>query len=294
MKAELTAISSAGTDECESARSGTQRTDAGAEQTKGASGFDMLATLILRNLKLLLLGPAIAGLVAYGAVSVAPKWYTSVVYLNLDDAGARAADARMQSTPVLDKVLAEFNAPRKTIEARRRYIEENRRIVIAPGETPRTSRLYRMEFSDTDPHAAQKVNSLLVEAWLESTHPAPDKRSSIEAEIERTDAQSKSISKLIERLEKDAPSLIAQSSLQGELATPILGLLTKRDENLANLITLKNSLKGLSRDVVFGSPDLPEEPSWPKRGMITILAAAVTGLLLLLFVILRRFWRTKV
>ena len=48
-------------------------------------------------------------------------------------------------------------------------------------------------------------------------------------------------------------------------------------------------MNGLSHDVVFGSPDLPEEPSWPKKGIITILAGFVTGLLLLMFVILRRF-----
>jgi uncharacterized protein involved in exopolysaccharide biosynthesis len=49
-------------------------------------------------------------------------------------------------------------------------------------------------------------------------------------------------------------------------------------------------LKGISRDVVFGAPDLPQEPSWPRRGIITILAGLTAGLLLLIFVILRRAW----
>ena len=111
----------------------------------------------------------------------------------------------------------------------------------------------------------------------------------IEAEIERKDLRSKSISQLIDRLQKDATSLVAQSS-QGELATPIMNLIEKRDQDLEFSVTLRNSLNGLSRDVVFGTPDLPEEPSWPKKkGMITILAGFVTGLLLLMFVILRRF-----
>jgi hypothetical protein len=211
-----------------------------------------------------------------------------VVYLNLDETGARVADARMRSIPVLDRVLVDFKPPKDTLEARRRLIEENRRIVVAPGETQKTSSLFRMEYTDRDPHVAQKVNSLLLEAWLESTKPQPDRRATIEAEIERTTTQTKSISLLVERLEKDAPSLVAQS-LQGELATPILGLITKRDQNLANLIAMKNSLNGVSRDVIFGAPDLPEEPSWPKRGIITLLAMAVTGLLLLTFVILRVF-----
>jgi hypothetical protein len=251
-------------------------------------GFEALFALVLENLKLLLLGPVIAGLVAFGIASFLPKSYTSVAYLALDETGARVADARMRSTPVIDKVLSEITAPRETLEARRRFVDGNLRMVVAAGESQKTSSLFRLEYSDRSPQVAQKVNSLFLEAWLESTKPAPDKRAAIEAEIERTDAQTKSISLLIDRLQKDAPSLVAQS-LQGELATPILGLITKRDQNLANLVTLRNSLNGVSRDVLFGPPDLPEEPSWPKRGIITILAAFVTGLLLLMFVILRRF-----
>jgi hypothetical protein len=267
------------------ARLGTRASE--ENSASGSSAFWVLASIVRAHFKLLVLGPAVAGLVAFGVASVLPKWYTSAVYLNLDEAGARAADARMHSTPVLDKVLTDFKVPQDTLEARRRAIEENRRIIVAVGETQKTSRLFRMEYSDRSPALAQKVNSLLIEAWLDSTKPPPDKRATIEAEIERTDAQTKSISRLIERLEKDAPSLVAQS-LQGELATPILGLITKRDEGLANLITLKNSLNGLSRDVVFGAPDLPEEASWPRSGIITILTVVLTELLLILFVVLHR------
>jgi uncharacterized protein involved in exopolysaccharide biosynthesis len=253
--------------------------------------FNTLTDLIKENLKLLVLGPILAALVAFAVTSGLPKWYTSVAYLALDEAGARTADARMRSSPVLDKVLSEYNAPRGTLEGRRRFLEDNRRLGVAAGETQRTSNLFRLEYSDKSPQIAQKVNTLFIEAWLESTKPRPDLRSTIEAEIERTDTQAKSISQLIDRLQKDAPSLLAQS-LQGELATPILGLITKRDQNLAQLITLRNSLNGMSRDVVFGKPDLPEEPSWPRRGMITILAGFLAGLLLLIFVLVRRFWPT--
>jgi hypothetical protein len=160
---------------------------------------------------------------------------------------------------------------------------------VAAGTPPKTSSLFRLEYSDRNPAVAQKINSIFIEAWLNSTRPPLDRRATLEAEIERTDLQVRSISGLIERLEKDAPSLIAPSSLQGELATPIAGLISKRNEALANLTAMRNSLKGVSRDVIFAAPDLPEEPSWPKRGIITILATFAAGLLLLMFVILRRF-----
>jgi LPS O-antigen subunit length determinant protein (WzzB/FepE family) len=70
----------------------------------------------------------------------------------------------------------------------------------------------------------------------------------------------------------------------------MMNLIEKRDQNLDALVGLRESLNGLSSDVVFGPPNLPVEPSWPKKAIITILAAVVSALLLLVFVILRRFW----
>jgi hypothetical protein len=271
-----------------------QTETSGTSSTKHAFSLEALGAAILENLKLLLLGPVIVGLVAFGITNTLPKWYSSAAYLNLDEAGARAADALMRSPPVLDKVLAEIKAPQSTIEARRAFLDGNRRIVVAPGELQRTSSLYRLEYSDRDPRVAQKVNSLFVDAWLESTKPPPEKRSTIEADVARRDLRAKSISQLIDRLQKDATSLVSQNSQEGELATPITKLIEKRDENLATIAGLRNSLNGVSRDVVFGAPDLPEEPSWPKKGMITILAGFVATLLLLMFVILRRFWSVRI
>jgi hypothetical protein len=261
---------------------------AGAYATMRAFSLEALFATILQNLKLLLLGPVIVGLIAFGIVNVLPKRYTSVAYLELDEAGARTADALMHSPRVLDKVLTEFKAPQTTAEARRAFLDGNRRIVVAPGGLEKSSNLYRLEYSDQDPGVAQKVNSLFLEAWLESTKPPPEKRSTIEAEIARRELRAESVSQLIDRLQKDATSLVSENSQEGELATPIARLIEKRDENLVSIADLKNSLNGISHDVVFAAPNLPEEPSWPKKGMIAILAGLVAELLLLMFVILRR------
>lgn len=259
------------------------------QQRNGALSLEMLGVLVLENLKLLLIGPVLVGVIAFGIASALPKWYTSTAYLSLDEAGARAADSLMRSTPVLDKVLADLGTPRDGFEARRKSLDGNHRIVVAPGEIQIASKLFRLEYSDRDPRAAQKINSLFIDAWLDSTKPPPKKTRAIEAEIERRELQAKLISQLLDRLQKDATSLVTQGQ-QGELATPMMHLIEKRDDNLDALVGLRESLNGLSSDVVFGPPDLPEQPSWPRKGIITILAIVVSTLLLLVFVILRRFW----
>ena len=257
------------------------------QQKTHALSLEMLGALILENLKLLLIGPLVVGVVAFGIASALPKWYTSTAYLSLDEAGARSADSLMRSTPVLDKVLAKLDIPRD-----RRSLDSNRRIVVAPGEIQVASKLFRLEYSDRDPRVAQKINSLFIEAWLDSTKPPRKKTEAIEAEIARRDLQAKSISQLLDRLQKDATSLVTQSQ-QGELATPMMNLIEKRDDNLKALVELRESLNGISSDVVFGPPDLPGEPSWPKKAIVTILAVVVSTLLLLVFVILRRFWSVR-
>jgi hypothetical protein len=112
--AESTATSSGDSKERKSIEPETvlHQTGTGGKYPRiGASGLTELIVVISDNLKLLVLGPVIAALVAFGVASVLPKWYTSVAYLAVDETGARVADARMRSAPVLDKVLAEFHAP---------------------------------------------------------------------------------------------------------------------------------------------------------------------------------------
>jgi len=249
-----------------------------------------LAIALMVNLRLLILGPLIAGLVAYGIASLIPQWYMSVAYLALDQAGARDASVRMLSMPLLDKVLSNSNVPGATIEARRRYLAKNIRIVAAPGELAGQASLFRLEVSDKDPRAAQSTSSRLIEFWLDSTKPPPDRRAVLAADIERIEIQTKLVSQMIDRLQKEASSLVAPGSLAGELATPISNLVIRRDQNLEKLILFKRELNGLSHDVIFAPPNLPQEPSWPKKGIIAILTTVAAGLLLFMFVLLRDFW----
>lgn len=248
----------------------------------------MLRVTVYENLKLLLLGPAIVGVVMFAIVSAVPPSYTSVAYLKIDEAGARTVDALMHSPSVLDKVLAGFKAPQDTVEARRRFLDAHRRIVVAPGEMHQTANLHLLEYSDRDPRVAQEVNSLFIDAWLDSAKPTPEKRMMIEAEIPRRELAVKSVSELIDRLLRGAPPPDARSSLESDRMGLVVEMIRDRDKNLAAIASLRNSLMDVSRETFFSAPDLPTVPSWPNKGVITVLAGFVAEMLLLIFVISRR------
>ena len=253
-------------------------------------GLRALGGVIRENVILLLLVPFLVGLITFVSTGFLPKWYTSVAYLNVDEAGERNADALMRTPRVLSRVIAATAELQGTEEARSRLLEAHRRIVVAPGDFQKTSTLFRLEYSDPDPHLAQKINSAFIEAWLEATKPPPTKRAAMEAELIRREARHKLVSQLIDRAQKDADRLVSDDHKE-LLAASIADLIAKNDENAGDIVALKNALDGVSHDVIFTAPDLPEEPSWPKRGIITVLATFAAGLLGLTFLIARWMWR---
>jgi hypothetical protein len=249
-----------------------------------------LVFAIVEHFRLLLLGPLLVALVVYGIVAIMPLEYTSIAYLNLDGATAKSAEALINSSILAEKVLAKYPSTGKTPEAQLRYLRRNLHLVDLEPTSDRISvRMFRLELSDQDPRVAQSINKELIDAWLDTTKPLPVQRATLEAELERNKSVAAANSVLIERLQKEATNLILPNSLPGEIATRISDLISKRDQNLASIIHVQNMLAGVPRDVIISAPNLPIEPSWPKKGVIAVLAGLAAIPVLLTLVLLGRF-----
>lgn len=250
-------------------------------------------SLVLGNFVLFVvvaLGAALASAWLAGAL---PQRFTSTAYLRIDEAGARAADALMGSEPVLDKVLAKIPVPGDTIEERRRRLDRERTLSVARNEIARTGRLFRLDVSDGNPVGARATNLAFIEAWLDAMQPNPVKRARLEAAVKRTEEEIAATSSAIERLQNSPhPGLSAANMLQSDSVTPLVALMTKRDEAFESLAGLKADLAGTSREaVLLGEPTLPEEPTWPRRSVVATIGAAAAIVLLFLFLLGRQVWR---
>ena len=254
----------------------------------GSFSLGDVAVIFAENFFLLLLGLLLMALMAFGIASALPEKYTSSAYLAIDDAAARSAEALMRSPAVAEKVLSKHTGTGDTPEARRRFIDKNLRIAVTQGDR-RVASIFRLELTYSDPGLAQTINSQLIDGWLETTEPGPSRRARIEEEIDRIERQVKLVSNLAERLQQDATNLITPHTIQGELATPIASLIARRDQSLAEIVGLKNQLRGTSRDVIIAPSDLPQEPSWPRKGITTALIVVAAFPLLLLFIVGRHF-----
>lgn len=245
-----------------------------------------LVDIVRRNLKLLLIVPALAGLAAFAVTSVMPKWYTSVAYLKLDQIGANNADALMHSPPVLDAVSRAIGDAGQPSDARREALDRNRRIVIAPGNVQGTSNLFRLEYSDRDPRLAQKINEAFISAWIEAAQPPPDAPSKVDADLNRIESRLTTLSHLLDVLLGRAQATV-DANRKNEIAITARDLLLANHLDFADIIAVHRPMQGVSRAVVFSEPSLPQEPSWPKRTIVSILAAFAAGLIATIFVLLR-------
>ena len=258
-------------------------------------GFLDVLIIIAQNLRLLILAPILAGSLGFGIAYVWPPKYASLAYLTFPAESEKqtdafkSAEALMRSPPVLDVVLKQYPLPGLPDRQRR---ELDKRIVwsAARGADRKTPNVVVVSIEDDSPQRARAINTALLEAWLEETKPKPDRRARLEAHLERTEGQLKAVSDLFDRLTGETPKLVLPG-MQNELASSLSGLLAQRASHTATIEALKLALAGVSRDVIIVPPTLPDEPSWPRKALFAVSAAAGTVLALLLFIFCRHAWR---
>jgi len=247
-------------------------------------GFLDLLVLLAQNLKLLIIGPLLAGLCALAISFFVPKTYQSVAVLQADQTTA----SLMVTAAVLDPVIASLGlAKDETVEEVRLELR-GKQIKTAVG---RNDKLLTLTVSDHSALQAQAIaNALLRQTYMES-RPKANVRTRLEAQLaearERlTNAQNASAA-LLKRLEINGSGANAAS----ELARGYAELLSATGTAQTQISALEAQLEGLSDAQVVQAPTLPLKPSQPKKGLIAIGVTLATGLFMLIFVFMRQTWR---
>ena len=243
--------------------------------------------VVADNLKLLILGPLLIGLLALGGAYLLPQKYISEAYLGLG-AGAKGVDAVMHSPLVLDSVHKKFYPQEPLTNAERKIFGSRFKIV---GLTKKDEAPFSvLQVEDDDPQRAQAIAESLIAAWLESTLPMPDTKQELERKLAQTQAALTEVSLMIDRL-TDESAKVSVPTLQYDIATPMVQLLNIRNGQLDEIKNIQLSLKGASPDVVISKPSLPTEPASKKKALIAIGATLASGFVLLVFVFVRQSLR---
>ena len=261
------------------------KSDEHDEENAGLSLLDLLL-VVAENIRLLVLGPVVVGLLVWLGMGFLPVKFTSQTYLNLSSDSAKAVEAVMRSPTVLDPVLAKFPSGLGATERGRDELAKKFRFVVAASSQKATSTISRLEVDSESAERAQALSNALIDSWLVSTRPAPGYRQELERKQKLNQAALDAVSQLIARLTSETAKLI-MPNVQYDLATATAQLFQLRNGYVDANAAIDLTLRGTTRDVVFSAPTLPTEPTSNKRFAV-VLAAMGFGFVSFLWLLFRQ------
>ena len=258
--------------------------------------LDWLVT-VAENLKLLVVGPLAAGLVALGIGFAMPQSYTSESILALPSTsvdGVLAATttptlqaaAMMTSPLVLDPVIETVGLRGELTvqQARKQLISQIKTSVGKDG-------LLRLEATAYSPTVAQNIANAVIDSWLKSTVPSEIDRADLEKRLESAKSSLMAVEQLLKKLTTDGAANLSQPLTRGEAGTSIVGISELQSKFLNEVLRIPHLIQGLPRSVVKQAPTLPTETVAPKKGAIAMLVTLGTGVILMIWIFARQWWR---
>lgn len=255
--------------------------------------LDLLVT-VAENIKLLILGPLLAGVLAFGAVSLWPATYESGFTLQGEKKLGPAKELIEIFTPA--KVNQLVTSPAVLADAAK-SLQSNGQgdwaALLQSGavssQIPRGTTHVQVSVKTQDPQAAQAVAQALLKATLDNSHVTGEVKAKIEAELQK-DQQSLEQARLME-------TRLSQN-LNGKDGLPDLKLLQTYqswvgtvDAIVARIEANQNRLSGFEVTDVVAQPALPTSPISPKLKPVLAISVLATGFVLLLFVFVRQAFR---
>ena len=242
--------------------------------------LDLLQTIV-DNLRLLVIGPIVAGLLALAGASFWPKTYESTAILKSEQNLA----GQMLTASVLDPIAAKlgYTPKMEADDARDKLRKEIKASYNAK------DKLVTLTAQATSPQAAQALANDVLEQVYVQTQPRDSAKQSLQKQLTQLQTREKELTqsaKILERRLEQATGNGVSEVAQGY--AQLIGVIEKNQESQ---IKIEKELKGMDSSDLIQSPTLPTKKVAPKRSLIAIIAALAAGFALLLFVFIRQALR---
>ena len=247
-----------------------------ADQTYSSAddeGIDLLdiALTVAENIKLLILGPIVAAVIAGGAYTLLPAKYESTTVLQIDQTHA----ALLTTAVVLDPVAVSFGFTKdSTVEAARLKLKNNIDVNIG-----KLDKLCTMVVLGSSPQEAQAVSKALLDQLYVVSRP----RGSIKTRLETQKSEA------IERLAtaqsagavflKRVGTLDAKNGAGADLARGYADMLGSAAAAQAQISLIESQIEGVTAAVVLQQPTLAQAAK-SIRLKVVLGAFVFVGLLL--------------
>jgi Chain length determinant protein. len=252
---------------------------------KNADEIDLLDVLLIlaQHIKLLIAGPILVGILCLVASFWLPKTFESISILDADKQGISVSPSVIAnlatSANLLEAVAAELGLEKDASKASR--IKTMTTLVHA--SQGRQDKLVTLRTLGRTPEQAQQLNAAIWKHLFAMTLPRGGELQRLQSMLKTEQAR------LAEgnELEQVTAQLLQKGRGTDNTARLYGELLTTNSERMRAIVKLQTQMEGLTEDDLVQTPTLPELAIKPKPTMITVMGAAITAMLLLLFVFAR-------
>jgi uncharacterized protein involved in exopolysaccharide biosynthesis len=242
--------------------------------------LDLLQTMA-ENLRLLVIGPIVVGLLALAGASLWPKTYESTAILKSEQNIA----GQMLTASVLDPIAAKlgYTPAMETDDAQDKLKGLIKASYNAKDKT------VTVTVQSRTPQAAQSLATDLLAATFVQTQPRGSEKQSLLKQLGQLQTREKELVQTAKVLERRLEQ--ATGNGVSEVAQGYANLMGVIDKTQVSQIEVEKKLKGLDDSDVLQPPTLPTKKVAPKLGLIAIIAALATSFALLLFVFIQQALR---
>ena len=250
---------------------------------KAVEQFTLLDLLlvIVDNLRLLVIGPIVAGLIVFVGASLMPKTYESTAILKAEQVTA----SLMSSASVLDPIAVKLGYTQKleTDEAR---LELKKKIQV---QLNAKDKLLTLTAQAETPQTAQSLAQAVLDQTYVKSQPRDSEKLRLQKQMEQVLAREKQASESAQVLSKKLDSTTTAGG--SEVVQGYAQLMRVVQESQASQVDIERQLNGLDSSALVQEPTLPTKYASPKRGLLTVLAVQAVGFFLLIWVFARNSLR---
>lgn len=246
--------------------------------------LDLLKTIV-DNLRLLVIGPILAGLLALTCVAYWPKTYESTAILKAEQSHA----TQMLNASVLDPIAAKlgYTVQLQTDEARAKIKDQVKASFNAK------DKLLTLTTQANTPQTAQGLaQDILAQTYLQS-QPRGNEKLRLQKQLAQAQELEKEAFQTAQLFKTKLSSsrTTAGSTAASEVAQGYAQMIALVKESQTSQLDIEKLLQGLDASALVQEATLPTRHINPKRGLVATITALATGFALLLFVFVRQALR---
>jgi uncharacterized protein involved in exopolysaccharide biosynthesis len=242
--------------------------------------LDLLQTIV-DNLRLLVIGPIVAGLLALAGASLWPKTYESTAILKAEPVTASI----MLSAAVLDPIASSLGyTPQMPAEDARVKLKDQVKASLNSKD-----KLLTLSAQANSPQAAQALAQAVLQQTYAQSQPRDSEKLRLQKQFIQAQAREKEALQTVQQLSQKIAA--AGNTGASEVAQGYAQMVAVVKESQNTQLDIERQLQGLDASALVQEATLPTKHASPKRSLITITSALAAGFALLLFVFIRQALR---